>query len=366
MVLHLEVCNMTITHETIYEKRSDLSPFLIHLTKDRNGKKSGDIIHEILDDRKLKTGNNIQSSLCFINGTCGQYPRYLPLDTNNDPEITTREGNKTYNGCPGPANDFYNEIDQIKKFLNSLCLTETPLTEIHWSIDISRRGSNEEQGEYNLSKYGIVLIKDVLVKTYRINPVFNISSYNKDNKLNLFWSNSSEHWSKCTLEYLWYYAYKHIYRTDLPEFTNRDRNKALLELMVFFKNFGYTWAKENSNNDDKIVDYYWEREWRSLDDIELIWDINNPNCNVFMGLCPNNNDEISELEKKYEGLPFIDPKNVEEYRVKINKRKEKLEELSSNKLGNILPEPISIDTILEYIKNNKDKPEVIEAIKKVL
>lgn len=122
--------------------RSDISPFLVHLTRDienDNGsqrKAEGNLIN-ILQSMKLNPGEYL---LDAKNG----WSEYWKLS----------------------------EQEQLELF-NAICFTETPLNEIHCLLEIIGR-------QMNLKPFGIVFLKDKL-KHKNVSPVFYVNNWKADN-----------------------------------------------------------------------------------------------------------------------------------------------------------------------------------------
>lgn len=110
--------------------RTDLSPFLVHLTRGRNGKSAKKVLMKIIEEKKLKcSGDNISDA------RFGMDDRQL-------------------------------EIEKRKHLLSAICFTETPLNEIHCLLKIKRT--------VDLKPYGLVFLKEQLIKK-NVSPVFYIS-----------------------------------------------------------------------------------------------------------------------------------------------------------------------------------------------
>lgn len=115
--------------DDILHFRSDISPFIVHLTKGDNAR---DDLKSILNDKQLKQSGNPVSDLRFAIKTTG---------------MTTEEK---------------------KKYFGAICFTETPLNEIHCLIDIQYRATT-------LQPYGMVFIKERLSKK-AVSPILYINN----------------------------------------------------------------------------------------------------------------------------------------------------------------------------------------------
>lgn len=99
--------------------RSDISPFLVHLTRKMGSQEANTTLEKIIDEKRLVAGDSPISDARFS------------LNTSEE------------------------EFEEFKSFLRAVCLTETPLTEVHYLLEIKYRS-------INLEPYGLVFIKDKL------------------------------------------------------------------------------------------------------------------------------------------------------------------------------------------------------------
>jgi len=112
--------------------RTDIAPFLTHLTRDKGATNAKDILEKILTEKKLKYDNNCISDAKF-----------------------------------GMEEELRNsEID--RDFFSAISFTETPLNEIHSLLEIKYRN-------IDLQPYGIVFLKDKLVKK-EVSPVIYLNN----------------------------------------------------------------------------------------------------------------------------------------------------------------------------------------------
>jgi len=112
--------------------RSDLSPFLVHLTKSTDNQSAKEILFEILDAKELKAGMGEVSDA-----------KYAGWTRNLDDDLK-------------------------EKLFNAICFTETPLNEIHCLLEISSRN-------IHLEPYGIVFLKARL-KERDVSPAIYINN----------------------------------------------------------------------------------------------------------------------------------------------------------------------------------------------
>jgi len=124
--------------EEILNFREDISPFLVHLTRNylvgTTLVKAADALKKIIEQKKLKAGENAISDAKFLIG----------------------------------------DEEKEKRFCRAISFTETPLNEVHCLIDISGRTCN-------LQSYGLVFIKSRLRKK-GVSPVLYINNEKNDKK----------------------------------------------------------------------------------------------------------------------------------------------------------------------------------------
>lgn len=117
--------------EDVLGQRTDISRFLVHLTKDCNGKTAKRSLVSILQERKIASFDHY----CLFSPKLRQY------------DVS------------------------IQKRFNVVCFTETPLDKIHLLLDISGRKTE-------LRPYGIVFLKDLIAEKNG-NPVFYVYEGNR-------------------------------------------------------------------------------------------------------------------------------------------------------------------------------------------
>lgn len=123
--------------DDILKFRKDISPFLIHMTKDAGQIPAKNILkNSILSDKRLKAGDGLISSANY----------------------TTNK--KAMNK------------EQKKRYFSSICFTEAPLDELHFFFDIENR-------QVNYSPYGLVFMKEKLLRK-GVSPVFYVNNYQND------------------------------------------------------------------------------------------------------------------------------------------------------------------------------------------
>jgi hypothetical protein len=263
--------------------RKDLSPFLVHLTKDSSTNKAQENLTKILEEKEIKKGN-----FYGLLGYCYGNDSY--------PGLSKEEWNKKHNKETSRTK----LLNIIRKKYSLISLTETPLDQIQCLIDIKDR-------QIELTQFGIVLLKDKIKMLPNIGPVCYLNTYN---------SKGREEIEKLREElYQLAFTKKNIIYVK----EKKCNLHQLLNHIAFLDVFG----KPLNPSRTGIIDFSWEREWRSLNNIKLEWtgDINLQN--VFIGLCDNN--DIGKFEKKFPNLPFIDPlMNLNYFSDKIGRRQKEL------------------------------------------
>lgn len=119
--------------------RSDISPFLVHLTKDKSTTQSKEILKSIIEQKQLIAG---QSSISYA---------HYGLD---------------------------NLTEEKKHFFQAISFTETPLNEIYCLMEIDKR-------QINLQPYGLVFVKDRLIEK-GVSPALYFNNHNPGDKDKVF------------------------------------------------------------------------------------------------------------------------------------------------------------------------------------
>lgn len=102
--------------DEILHFRSDISPFLVHLARDFDGRTAEQCLQSIIQERQLQCGNNNVSAV-------------------------------RYGGNTIEMSD-----EDCRRFFGAICFTETPLSETHCLLEISAR-------QVQLQPYGLVFLK---------------------------------------------------------------------------------------------------------------------------------------------------------------------------------------------------------------
>lgn len=226
--------------ETIYYNRPDLSTFLVHLTRDQeDAKNAKDTLIQILDSNTLISKNPV-----------GLFYKH--------PENPNNFNSTTYK-------------DKLTNYLKCICLTETPLDQIKNFIEISLPWHDDKLLTY--SKYGLVFTKSYIVQNGG-NPCFYVNTE-----------------KQTTLESSFLSIFN---KTNWEDFCNQNMPpNSPLNLIPFVNIFG--------KGGSKIVDYYWEREWRiRKDKLEFNYS------DVIVGLCKE--EDIPFFKSRYNNqIHFISP-----------------------------------------------------------
>jgi hypothetical protein len=222
---------MSRSIDDILRFRKDISPFLVHLSRDVDATtKAANVLRTIISEKRLKCGST---------------------------ESVAAYGMTTGHLSP----------DEKKQYFSAVCLTETPLEEIHCLLEIKYR-------RVNLRPYGLVFLKHRLIEKHDISPVlyFNNTKRIADPVVQAL----------CTL-------------------TKTSPTEAA-RILPLVSTFGLLVTPPGAKQTTGGMDFYWEREWR-LPSVcgDLTFDAND----VFVGLCPH--DEIPAFEAIFTDVQFIDP-----------------------------------------------------------
>jgi hypothetical protein len=119
--------------DDILNFRGDISPFLVHLTRDtENGHSAHDVLRRIIDERRLIAGPSMISDGRFGTHTLSM------------------------------------EAKEQCRYFGAVCFTETPLNEVHCMLEIKYR-------RVNLKSHGLVFLKQQ-IKKRGVGPVFYLNN----------------------------------------------------------------------------------------------------------------------------------------------------------------------------------------------
>jgi hypothetical protein len=230
--------------------REDISPFLVHLCRDLNDRVAGQSLEAIISHRQLQSlGTEISDARFGINTV---------LMTNQDK----------------------------MRYFGAVCLTETPINEIHCLLEIARRN-------VQLAPYGFVFVKERL-QAKGVSPVIYINNEHGDKDTVIA--------ALCSLI--------------------QSASDAAAEILPLVSVFGRKLRPPGATHAlSGSVDFRWEREWR-FPSVKgaLQFDLED----VFIGLCPD--QYIQHFEGLMPGVAFIDPmRNMKWYASKLIAARQRLD-----------------------------------------
>lgn len=236
--------------EDILLFRNDISPFLVHLTKNTSKRSAKENLENILKERKLEYG------------LIDEYKAELDKKLRHD-DLKSRIPN-----FMSPANyctDLYKlTIKDAIKYFHAISFTETPLDQIHNLLEIGRRN-------VELEPYGLVFIKKEL-ENKGVMPVWYINNINDDKQP--------------------------IIEQIVQALIERSPNDAY-KILPFIAIFGKGFKRPGSK--DVKVDFRWEREWRYVsENFEFKFDEKD----IFIGLCKR--EDIDYFEENFGNLYKIE------------------------------------------------------------
>lgn len=234
--------------ERIRWNRSDLSFFLVHLTK-----------AHVHGDCRLDASGSLRS--------------ILKKDSSGDCVLY---------GSKGEELGLFSRVDSVKNkdILMSVCFTEAPLDQIkHFDKPLVTECGHD------YSSYGLVFEQDFIRKKGG-NPCFYINTMD------------GESLKKAILSLGDMMAAFEDYEGSPPNWSG-DSPKYLSEqirkILPFFNIYGPGGKKSNG----EIRDFYWEREWRVPGTLRF------KHKDIFCGLCSN--EDVDTFSREYPDIPFISP-----------------------------------------------------------
>ena len=221
---------MSISKQDIKELRGDLSPFLIHLTRNGNYRRWADIYDLKMDERRAL---DAKSSLEMIL---------------QDKRIEARSpfGYFNYKVPWGSKN----QDSKVKRsWLRSVCFTETPIDYVYVQCE------EMEWRQFNFAPYGLAFFENSILREGG-NPIVYFNSENE--RIRKTWD-------------------------SIPSLPNCED---FAPLMILCEGFGPNLFGKSRAYE---VDFRWEREWRIRGNFNF--DLEK---DVAFGICPQNEIEIFE------------------------------------------------------------------------
>lgn len=246
--------------------RGDLSPFLIHLTRNGTYKRWEDIPSPLEDDGKAL---NAEDSLRSI------------IESR---EIQARSPFGYFNFSVSYKSNNPNSKIQ-RSWLKSVCFTETPIDHIHIQFN------NILGRHFSFQKYGLAFFEES-IRSHLGNPVMYFNTVNKD------------------------------MRDSLDTIPTSDECSRMKHILPFFEGFGPPLFPKNPPISE--IDFRWEREWRIVGNFSYSLE-----SDVAFGICPIDKVKYFE-ESVSGQFPFIDPspEYIEKMKVKL-KSNERLKQFIS-------------------------------------
>lgn len=230
--------------------RTDLSPFLVHLTRTNGTDSARTCLEMIITEMSLMAGSSLVSHASFG----------LAYARLQDPDLS--------------------------QYFKAVCLTETPLDQIHCLLEIENR-------DVNLEPYGLVFLRRPLQER-GVAPVIYLNNERGD---------------------------KPALIRALAEMV--DQNQVLArQILPFVAVFGSLLPPGGEGTPRAgRIDFLWEREWR--------WPAFNGNlqfshAEVFLGLCPH--EDIDHFEALFPPIRFVDPRrNMRWYSSQLIEMRQRLD-----------------------------------------
>ena len=236
-----------ITKDQLIEKRGDLSPFLIHLTRTGDFKQNKDLYSLPQDavvqiKAKVSLQNIISTRRIEAKSAFGYFNYKVPL--------------KRASGT------ILNQASLVQRdWLKAVCFTETPIDHVYLQMQ-------EVLGrQLQCEPYGLAFHESV-VRGKNGNPIFYAQTTN------------------------------HSIRTAFDLLVTNPVASNFKSMMPLVEGFGPPWF--TGYNSPREIDFRWEREWRVAGDFSFSLS------EVAFGFCPTS--EITSFENLTGNIfPFIDP-----------------------------------------------------------
>ena len=237
-----------LTKDQLFEKRGDLSPFLIHLTRTGDLKLDKDIYSLPRDkfiqiDAKNSLQNIIQHRRIDAKSAFGYFNLLVPWQS---PDGRYQK----------------NQTSLVKRdWLRSVCFSETPLEHIHLHMTPKYGGGNHYR------PFGLAFFEKY-VRGKNGNPIFYVQTTNQP------------------------------FRDSFDKISTNPLASDFKDTMPFIEGFGPPWYPKIHG--PKEIDFRWEREWRVAGDFSFTLS------DVAFGICEL--ADISQFESLVgNAFPFIDP-----------------------------------------------------------
>lgn len=236
---------MALTQSQVLQLRNDLSPFLFHLTRTGSVKVRKDLFPQLQKDQVLyRTAKErleriLDAKAIRAISSFGYFHYKVPIP-------------KWFGGTTNPGSSVQ------RAWLKAVCFTETPFDHIQIQMQqITGR-------QLNFEPYGLAFTED-FIRRNQGNPVMYFDSSNEG-----------------------------IVRALDAMALSTDAHK-MKSVMPLYESFGKRLYHIGSN-----VDFRWEREWRTLNDLAFTFK------DVVFGLCKTS--DIPHFEKIVgTAFPFVDP-----------------------------------------------------------
>lgn len=237
-----------LTKEQLFEKRGDLSPFLIHLTRSGDLKLDKDIFSLPKDrvvqiDARKSLESIIQKRRIEAVSAFGYFNFLVPWKS--------------------PDGRYQKNTSSLVKrdWLRSVCFSETPLDHIHLHMTQKHGGIN------NYRPFGLAFFEN-FIRSKNGNPIFYVQTTNQ------------------------------LLRDSFDKLAINPLAVDFKNTMPFIEGFGPPWYPKQYG--PKEIDFRWEREWRVSGDLSFTLS------DVAFGICESG--DIGYFEGLVgNAFPFIDP-----------------------------------------------------------
>lgn len=228
----------------VYQNRTDLSTFLVHLTKDQgDGVTAKQTFETILGTTPHKI---------IAKSPVGLFCKHA--SENNFPDQSQK--------------------DCFNNFLKVICLTESPLDQIKHFIG---KDFERDNSTIKYSEYGFVFTRE-FIQQKGGNPCFYVCTQDTRNMQSAFLSLFD------LLKDKWIY----FSLDTIP-------NNSAFNILRFVNIFG-------KDSTDNPIDYFWEREWRiPLQELQF------NDQDLALALCPESEIEAGTYSTRFPNITFVSP-----------------------------------------------------------